>query len=83
MEKEIMKAEIVRVIQSRLHITIENPDENFFSKNLNIRPIDMVCLLLEFGRKFKVEINDRFINNLPCITLNYLADALVAGAENS
>lgn len=82
MEEGTIKETIKEVLKNKLNKEITDPDENFFGRNLSIRPIDMVCLFLEFEHIFHIKINDSLMERLPCITLNYLTEAIAASMES-
>lgn len=76
MEEGMIKETIKELLKNKVNIEITDPDENFFNRNLNIRPIDMVCLFVEFENVFQITINDSFMERLPSVTLNHLTRAI-------
>jgi len=75
MDENKIKQEIQDILKDKLNVIVDDPNENFFNSKINISPIDMIYLTYELGKKFQVEINDTFIENLPVITLNNLVKA--------
>ncbi|GAA4291600.1 hypothetical protein GCM10023142_26320 [Anaerocolumna aminovalerica] len=76
MDKELVIEELKRILYNLLQITVADGDVNLFSSNINISPVNMVYLLLELEKKFAITIDDRFMDELPNITINHLADAI-------
>ncbi|MBU5331466.1 hypothetical protein KQI61_04590 [Anaerocolumna aminovalerica] len=76
MDKELVIEELKRILYNLLQITVADGDVNLFSSNINISPVNMVYLLLELEKKFAITIDDRFMDELPNITINQLADAI-------
>lgn len=81
MNREIVISKLNDIIYGLLQITIPDTDTNLFSSSLNISPVNMVYLLLELEHTFPIKINDRFMDNLPCITIGHLADAICICSE--
>lgn len=76
MDKELVIEELKRILYNLLQITVADGDVNLFSSNINISAVNMVYLLLELEKKFAITIDDRFMDELPNITINHLADAI-------
>lgn len=76
MDKELVIEELKRILYNLLQITVADGDVNLFSSNINISPVNMVYLLLDLEKKFAITIDDRFMDELPNITINQLADAI-------
>jgi acyl carrier protein len=76
MDKELVIEELKRILYNLLQITVADGDVNLFSSNINISPVNMVYLLLELEKKFAITIDDRFMDELPNLTINHLADAI-------
>ncbi|WP_097014969.1 hypothetical protein [Anaerocolumna aminovalerica] len=76
MDKELVIEELKRILYNLLQITVADGDVNLFSSNINISPVNMVYLLLDLEKKFAITIDDRFMDELPNITINHLADAI-------
>ncbi len=81
MDKELVIEELKRILYNLLQITVADGDVNLFSSNINISPVNMVYLLLELEKKFAITIDDRFMDELPNITINHLADAICICSE--
>jgi acyl carrier protein len=76
MDKELVTEELKRILYNLLQITVSDEDVNLFSTHINISPVNMVYLLLELEKKFGITIDDRFMDELPNITINHLANAI-------
>lgn len=81
MNKEIVIGRLEKMMYHLLHMTIPNGDVNLFSADINISPVNMVYLLLELEQEFSITIDDRFMDELPSITINHLADAICICSE--
>lgn len=81
MDREIVIMKLKDMIYRLLQITIPDENTNLFSRNINISPVNMVYLLLELEQEFPITVNDLFIDNLPCITISHLADAICICSE--
>lgn len=75
-ERAIVIGKLEKMIYDLLQITIPDKDINLFSTYINISPVDMTYLLLELEHEFPIIISDQFIDSLPAITINHLADAI-------
>lgn len=81
MDKEIVINKLKKMIYHLLHITVSDGDVNLFSDDIHISPVNMVYLLLELEHEFHITIDDRFMDELPSITIDHLAEAICICSE--
>lgn len=81
MDKEPVIKELKRILYNLLQITVSDGEANLFSSNINISPVNMVYLLLEIEKNFSITIDDRFMDELPNMTIHHLADAICVCSE--
>ncbi|WMC93049.1 hypothetical protein [Kineothrix sp. MB12-C1] len=82
-DKKTIIHQLKDVIYNLLQITISDENTNLFSNKIDISPVNMVYLLLEMEKEFSITINDQFFDELPCITINHLADAICICTETN
>lgn len=76
MEKNTIVKKLKEIVFNFSNITKEDTNINLFCVDLHISPVNMVYLLLELEEEFHITIDDNFIDALPSITIDHLADAI-------
>lgn len=81
MDKEMVIKKLRTIMNDLLKIVITDNDINLFSTAFHISPVMMIYLLMELEHEFSIKINDQFMEHLPTITINHLADAICMVSE--
>lgn len=76
MDREFITNTLKKIIYRLLQITVSDEDANLFRSDIHISPVNMVYLLLELENEFPITIDDRFMDELPTITIRHLTDAI-------